>query len=172
MCFQLKRAAVALIVVVVLIFPALSSSQVSKEILAQGKYIVVIGGCNDCHTSAYAITGGKVAVPKWLEGDFIGFKGAWGTTYAINLRQYVTNLTEKEWVAQLRILKTRPPMPWWSLNKMKETDLIAVHHFIKSLGPSKNKVPAYLTPGKMPLTPVVEWPSVGKVLKNIFGNGK
>ena len=33
-----------------------------------------------------------------------------------------------------RNIKTRPPMPWFNLNKMHEADLKAVHRFIRYLG--------------------------------------
>ena len=57
--------------------------------LARGKYLVTIGGCNDCHTAGYAMTNGKVPEKDWLAGDRLGWRGPWGTTYAVNLRQYM-----------------------------------------------------------------------------------
>ncbi|MEJ2396973.1 MAG: cytochrome C, partial [Gammaproteobacteria bacterium] len=32
---------------------------VDKKLLERGRYLVRIGGCNDCHTAGYAESGGK-----------------------------------------------------------------------------------------------------------------
>lgn len=126
---------------------------------AQGRYLVEIAGCNDCHTPGYAPSGGKVPESQWLIGDQLGFRGPWGTTYPINLRTYIGSLSEDEWVAKAKSLQARPPMPSWALNAMKETDLRALYAFVKSLGPSDNKVPAYVPPNEQPMPPVIQWPS-------------
>ena len=49
--------------------------------IERGRYIVEIGGCNDCHTAGYAEAGGKAAETDRLKGDRLGFRGPWGTTY-------------------------------------------------------------------------------------------
>ena len=36
-----------------------SDSALSPE-AARGRYLVVIAGCNDCHTPGYTVSGGKV----------------------------------------------------------------------------------------------------------------
>ena len=56
------------------------------ERIRQGRYLVEIAGCNDCHTAGYAPSGGKVPEAQWLTGDALGFAGPWGTTYPGNLR--------------------------------------------------------------------------------------
>ena len=62
----------------------------------RGRYIVKIAGCNDCHTSGYAQTGGQVPEKQWLTGDQIGWRGPWGTTYPGNLRLFMQNLSEDQ----------------------------------------------------------------------------
>src|SRR5262245_4155347 len=52
--------------------------------VARGRYLAQVAGCNDCHTAHYPQTGGQVPEKDWLKGDFIGWKGEWGTTYAPN----------------------------------------------------------------------------------------
>ena len=66
--------------------------------IARGRYIAKIAGCNDCHTAGYAPSGGKVPEKDWLQGDMLGWKGDWGTTYAVNLRTYMQGMTEDQWV--------------------------------------------------------------------------
>jgi len=133
-----------------------SKAQASRggdPVLEQGRYLMKIGGCNDCHTSKWSVSGGTVAEAEWLSGDTIGWRGPWGTTYARNLRQFFQNLTEDQWVTWARSAKTAPPMPWWALNAMKERDLRAMYRFVKSLGPSDKQIPATVPPGKEPTTP-------------------
>ena len=130
----------------------------SKE-LARGKYIVQIGGCNDCHTPGYAMSGGKVPEKDWLVGDQLGWRGAWGTTYPVNLRLYMQNMTEAQWVAKARHLQARPPMPAVNVRQMTDADLKAFYRYVKSLGPAGNEAPAYVPPDKQPNPPYVSFPS-------------
>ncbi len=58
-----------------------------------------------------------------------------------------------------RTLKRRPPMPWYTLNKMHEDDLRALYRFIRSLGEPGNPAPAYLPPDQEPKTPYALFPS-------------
>ncbi|WP_205747230.1 hypothetical protein [Desulfopila sp. IMCC35006] len=124
----------------------------------KGKYLIEITGCNDCHTSGYAQSGGLVPEAKWLLGDELGFRGPWGTTYPNNLRTYVSEISEGDWVDLARTLKARPPMPWWALNAMTDGDLLALYKYIKSLALVASTVPAYVPPGGVPKTPYIQWP--------------
>jgi mono/diheme cytochrome c family protein len=130
-----------------------------KDPHARGRYIVTIGGCNDCHTPGYAMTGGKVPEKQWLTGDRLGWHGPWGTTYPVNLRLYMQKLDENAWVAKAKTLKTRPPMPFWALNEMTESDLRALYRFVKGLGPAGDEAPAYLPPDQQPKGPYVAFPA-------------
>ena len=113
----------------------------SNPMLARGKYVVTIGGCNDCHTPGYAEKDGKVPEKDWLTGDILGWRGPWGTTYPVNLRTYMDKLTEKQWVTKARNLQTRPPMPAMNVRQMTDQDLKAVYHYVKHLGPAGNEAP-------------------------------
>jgi mono/diheme cytochrome c family protein len=130
----------------------------SKQI-EQGRYLVTIGGCNDCHTPGYLLSSGKVPVSSWLTGDSFGWNGPWGTTYPPNLRLFISKLSEDQWVNEAKTLKRRPPMPWFNLNIMAEKDLRAMYQFIKSLGAPGKQAPAYLPPGKTPPMPYAKFPS-------------
>jgi mono/diheme cytochrome c family protein len=133
--------------------------------IAHGKYLVEISGCNDCHTPGYGQSGAKTPEADWLVGDSLGFRGPWGTTYPANLRQFIGGLTENQWIAKARNLKTRPPMPWWALNAMTDKDLKAIFVYVKSLGVTAHAVPAYVPPGQTPHTAYIQWPAPPKLSK-------
>lgn len=135
-----------------------SSAMAGESDISRGKYLVEIGGCNDCHTAGFAPSGGLTPEAQWLLGDSLGFRGGWGTTYPADLRKYVGDISENEWTSKAKALKTRPPMPWWTLNKMTEKDLRAMYKYIKSLGIVNSSVPTYVPPGIEPKTPYIQWP--------------
>ena len=128
----------------------------------RGRYIAIIGGCNDCHTANYALSGGKVDEKEWLMGDSLGWRGPWGTTYPVNLRLYMENISEKEWVEKAKKLETRPPMPWFNLNRMADNDLRALYRFVRSLEPAGNPAPAYVPPTQEPKPPYITFPAPPK----------
>jgi mono/diheme cytochrome c family protein len=129
---------------------------------ARGRYIVTIGGCNDCHTPGFAMSGGKVDEKQWLTGDSLGWRGPWGTTYPVNLRLYMQALSENAWVDKARHLTARPPMPFWALNTMTDRDLRALYRYVRALGPSGDPAPAYVPPNQEPKPPYVTFPSPPK----------
>lgn len=135
-----------------------AATQDGKQV-DRGRYLSRIAGCNDCHTPGYLLSEGNVPENVWLTGDRLGWRGPWGTTYASNLRLFVNALTEDQWVATARILKTRPPMPWFNLNIMHEEDLKAIYQFIRYLGPGGEPAPAYVPPDREPETPYATFPS-------------
>ena len=117
-----------------------------------GRYIVTIGGCNDCHTPNWAESDGNVPEQAWLTGSPIGWRGPWGTTYASNLRIVAAQTTEDAWVQMLRHRNARPPMPWMNVAKMSDKDARAVYRFVTSLGVAGERMPAYVEPGLEPPT--------------------
>jgi len=137
---------------------ALGASNVSvagdkpASAVERGRYLVTIGGCNDCHTNGYLQASGKVPESEWLEGTAVGYQGPWGTTYAANLRLVVGRLSEAEWVAHAR-QERLPPMPWFNLARMTDEDLKAVYAYVRSLGPAGVAAPAYVAPGGKVTTP-------------------
>ena len=126
--------------------------------IKRGRYLVQIGGCNDCHTPQYPQKGGKVAESEWLTGDALGWHGPWGTTYATNLRLYMQDLTEEQWVKKGKSLEARPPMPWFNVRAMTAADLRALYRYVRHLGPAGKPAPAYLPPDKKPPAPYVQFP--------------
>ncbi len=138
--------------------PAHPPKPADSKILDRGRYLVRIAGCNDCHTPGYAQTGGKIAEEKWLIGGRFGYHGPWGTTYPRNLRLYMQNLSEDQWIKIAKTARFRPPMPWFALHKMTAQDLRAIYRFIRYLGPAGQPAPSFVQPGQKPKGPYVQFP--------------
>jgi mono/diheme cytochrome c family protein len=130
----------------------------AKEQLDRGRYMIQIGGCNDCHTPNYGPKNGQVDEKLWLTGDAVGWSGPWGTTYATNLRVLMATMNEQQWVHFARHMEPRPPMPWFNVRAMSDTDLKAIYVFTRSLGSAGGPAPAYLPPGKKAEGPVIRFP--------------
>lgn len=148
-----------------LIFSGCTSTQEQEEAVSDiphvtaadavqtGRYLVIIGQCNDCHTDGFMMTEGNVPEENWLTGSPVGWQGPWGTTYPSNLRLRVQEWSEDAWVQTLKTRKALPPMPWMNLNQMKEEDMRAMYAYIQSLGPKGEHMPLALAPGVVPSTP-------------------
>lgn len=128
-----------------------------QQMIERGKYLVQVGGCNDCHTPGYARNDGRVPVREWLLGSAVGFLGPWGVTYPKNLRIFFSELSEDQWVEKARKLVTRPPMPWFNLRAMQERDLRALYRFVDSLGVAGEPAPPFAAPGVAVTTPYIEF---------------
>jgi mono/diheme cytochrome c family protein len=137
-CQQAQQPAAPAVAPVALVAPAVTDS----DLLAQGEYLVRIGGCNDCHTPGYPESGGQT--PK-------------GTTYPTNLRMKIAEMDETAWLKYSGKLHTRPPMPDFALRAMKEQDRLAIYRFIHSLGPAGGPAPTFVPPGQKPPVPYVQW---------------
>lgn len=128
------------------------------DLIQQGRYVVSIAGCNDCHTAGFAPSGGKVPEAQWLLGDKLGFAGPWGTTYPANLRLRIGAMDLATFKTYARTLSTRPPMPYWAVNAMSDHDLEALWTYVKSLGTAGEPAPAALPPGAEAAGPIVRFP--------------
>lgn len=131
----------------------------NEDLVARGRYLVKVSGCNDCHTPGYLLANGNVPVNRWLTGDSFGWRGPWGTTYGANLRLFMGVMSEDEWVETATTLERRPPMPWFNLNAMVEEDLRAIYQFTRSLGDPGDPAPDYVPPDEEPETPYALFPS-------------
>ena len=121
----------------------------------EGLRISMIGGCHDCHTDGFAISGGKIDPENALRGSAIGFQGSWGTTYPANLRITLLEMDEDEFVEYGHSFKTRPPMPWFNVHAMKDDELRSFYRYVKSLGEPGMPAPEYVEPGETPITPFI-----------------
>ena len=126
-----------------------------RSVIERGRYLTVIGGCNDCHTPMFGEQAGQVAEEQWLIGSSMGFRGPWGTTYPTNLRLMVQRMSESDWIDFVTTYEALPPMPWWALHGMERSDLQAIYQFIHALGAAGEEVPAPLPPDVEPSTPFI-----------------
>lgn len=124
--------------------------------VARGRYLAVVGGCNDCHTPGYMEASGDVPEAQWFTGSAVGFQGPWGTTYAPNLRLTADGMTETAWLARARTTML-PPMPWFNLRQMSDADLRALYAYLQRLGPAGQPAPAHRAPGESVATPYIEF---------------
>ena len=123
-----------------------------KADIARGRYLVLVGTCNDCHAAGFAESEGKMPESEWLTGSPIGFQGPWGISYPSNLRLVAQNLSEDQWVQRARS-PMRPPMPWYTLRDMQEKDVRAMYRYIRSLGAKGEAAPAFVPPGGKAVAP-------------------
>ena len=160
-----------------LIFSQLNCTQqqedktMSKETsVERGKYLVDLGGCNDCHSPKVMTQMGPVpdttrllsgspgpitstnfdpkivAQGQWVvaRGDATAWIGPWGISYK---ETGLGNWTAERFVKALRTGKhlgegrpILPPMPWEGFAKLNDQDLKDIFAYLQSLKPINNKV--------------------------------
>jgi mono/diheme cytochrome c family protein len=119
----------------------------------RGLQVSIVGGCHDCHTKGYNESGGKIDPAAALKGTAIGWRGPWGTTYPRNLRITAKDKTEDQFVEYAKKFQTRPPMPFYNVHAMDESDVRSLYQYIKSLGEPGDQAPEFVPPGEEPKTP-------------------
>jgi mono/diheme cytochrome c family protein len=151
-----------LVVLAVVAAPSLAAEEPrpkpDKQAIERGRYLAIVGGCNDCHTATYRQSEGQVPEGRWLRGSALGYRGIWGTTYATNLRLSLSKMPEDQWVRYAKALETRPPMPWFNLNQWSEEDLRAFYQYVRQLGPVGQPAPDPVPPHLEPKGAFVSWP--------------
>ena len=130
----------------------LMADEVSVE---RGLYVSIIGGCHDCHTEGYSRSEGKIDPSKAMKGSSIGLRGPWGTTNPSNLRVTAYIRDEAQYVEYMKTLQAIPPMPWYNVNAMQESDLRSLYLHINSLGEPGMTAPGPVLPNQEPTTPYV-----------------
>jgi len=122
----------------------------------RGKYLVTIGGCNDCHTPGYFL--GKPDMAQFLGGSDVAFEipglGAFaGRNITPDKDTGIGNWTSEQIVTALqkgvrpdgRILA--PIMPWHAFANLTKEDAIAIAAFLKSVPPVRHAVAGPFLPG-------------------------
>ena len=130
------------------------------ELLERGRYMVVTGHCNNCHTAGYAANAGAIPEGQWLLGNPVGWRGKTGTVYAPNLRLYIQSMPVEAWLVAARNARPRAPMPWWSLRETSDEDLIAMYWYVNSLRPAGSPAPPFLPPDRSPAPPYNQLPDL------------
>lgn len=130
-----------------------------SRIIERGRYLVMVGGCNDCHTAGFLPSGGRTPEQDRLTGSDLGWRGPWGTTYPVNLRLFFQDITEQQWIALARERQPRPPMPYFALNAMSTSDARALYRYIRYLGPAGAPAPKFVPPDREPRQPYVMFPA-------------
>lgn len=132
-----------------------SGSMAGEASVERGLKVSIVGGCHDCHTEGYRESEGKIDPEKALKGSKVGWRGPWGTTYASNLRRVAQRVSEDGFLLYLSTFQTRPPMPWFNVRAMEETDIRSLYRYIRSLGDPGEEAPAAVGPYAEPKTPYV-----------------
>jgi len=127
--------------------------------VARGKYLVILGGCQDCHTPGHFL--GKPDMARFLGGSEVGFAiPGLGAFYGPNLtpdkETGLGSWTDAQIIAALqtgarpdgRLLA--PIMPWRALAALTKKDVQAVVAYLRSLPPVSNKVPGPFGPSEQP----------------------
>ncbi len=152
------RSAALLSLMVLGLWVSQAQADSSAPSAEHGRYLVMVAGCNDCHTNGYLLSEGKIPEKQWLAGSSFGWRGPWGTTYPPNLRLLLQDLTEEEWLALVKGLKARPPMPWFDLVAMTIDDQRSIYRYIRKAGPAGELAPGYVPPDIVPAQPYALFP--------------
>jgi mono/diheme cytochrome c family protein len=142
-----------------------SHSVAAETPVERGKYLVGIGGCNDCHTPGYFL--GKPDANRFLAGSDVGFfVPGLGTFVGPNLTSdKETGLglwSQNEIVAAIQAGVTpdgrelAPMMPWAAFAKLTKADAYAIAAYLKSLPPVKHQVAGPFGPTEAVTIPVLK----------------
>jgi hypothetical protein len=139
-----------------------------KDGLAYGRYLAVIGGCEECHTP-HDPRGRRIKGREFAGGWEM--KGPWGRNVTANLTPhpdtYVGKATKAEFIGRFKSFESlqgenAPPvtkgrntvMPWLPLSGLTEEDLGALYDYLRSLRPVENRVNTFPdAPDAAPVAP-------------------
>jgi mono/diheme cytochrome c family protein len=125
----------------------------------RGRYLVGLGGCNDCHTPGYFF--GKPDQARFLGGSEVGFEiPDLGVFHGPNLTPDRDTGLDKWSTVEIATAITKgkrpdgrilaPIMPWHAFSNLTPEDVQAIAVFLKSLPPVVNKVPGPFGPIEKP----------------------
>ncbi len=138
---------------------ASSASANADAQTARGKYLVEVGGCNDCHTPGNFL--GHPDMTKYLGGSDVGFAipglgvfvgrnltpdketglGTWTTAQIITA--FTTGVRPDG-------RKLAPIMPYEGFSHLTKSDALAIAAYLKSLPPVHHAVPGPFGPSETP----------------------
>ena len=159
-----RRLLRALFSIIVMAAACLDKAAADPQI-ERGKYLVSLGGCNDCHTPGVFL--GKPDFARALAGSEVGFEmPRLGVFHGPNLTpDRETGLGT--WTAEQIVTAIRkgqrpdgrelaPIMPWRGFSVLTDEDALAIATYLKSLPPVKNKVPGPFGPSETPTSFVMK----------------
>jgi mono/diheme cytochrome c family protein len=141
-----------------------SAALAADQQIERGKYLVTIGGCNDCHTPGYFL--GKPDFSRRLGGSDVGFGlpglGAFvGRNLTPDKETGLGNWTDDQIISAMTA-GVRPDgrklaliMPWEALSHLDREDALAIVAYLRSLPPVKHAVPGPFGPKEVPSTLVM-----------------
>ena len=137
----------------------LSQTAAAQTSVERGKYLVSVIPCTDCHTPGYFL--GKPDMKRYLGGSDVGFEiPGLGVFYAPNLtpddetglgkwtREEIATAVTTGKRPDGRVLA--PAMPVESFKHLSRNDALAIATYLKTLPPTKNKVPGPFGPNEKP----------------------
>ena len=144
--------AVALAAAAVLLPRAHAESQIDR-----GKYLVVLAGCNDCHTPGFFL--GKPDMARYLGGSDVGFEipglGVFnGRNITPDKETGIGGWSDEQIAAAITTGKRpdgrllAPIMNYASFSYLTKEDVAAVIAYLRSIPPVKNQVPGPFKTGE------------------------
>jgi mono/diheme cytochrome c family protein len=149
----LAAVAVAAVAVTATLLPrARAESPVER-----GKYLVVLAGCNDCHTPGFFL--GNPDMKRYLGGSDVAFEipglGAFpGRNITPDKETGIGSWTSAQIVTALTTGKRpdgrmlAPIMPYHAFENLTKDDATAITAFLQSIPPVKNEVAGPFGPGQ------------------------
>jgi mono/diheme cytochrome c family protein len=140
----------------VVVLPVFAATADDPQI-TRGKYLVTLGGCNDCHTPGYFL--GNPDMSRFLGGSDVGFEipgqGVFvGRNITPDKETGIGRWTREQIVKAIqtgerpdgRVLA--PIMPWHAYAELAADDAMAIAAFLQSLKPVSNQIPGPAKPGE------------------------
>jgi mono/diheme cytochrome c family protein len=140
----------------VIALPALAAMADDSQI-TRGKYLVTLGGCNDCHTPGYFL--GNPDTSRFLGGSDVGFEipgqGVFvGSNITPDKKTGIGSWTREQIVKAMQVGERpdgrilAPIMPWHAFATLTADDAMAIAAFLQSLNPVSNQTPGPFKPGE------------------------
>lgn len=127
--------------------------------IERGKYLVIVGGCSDCHTPGTFL--GHPDMTRFLGGSDVGFAipglGVFvGPNLTPDKETGLGNWTNEQIVIAFTTGKRpdgrvlAPIMPWMALSQLTSSDAEAIAAYLKSIPAVKNPVHGPFGPDEKP----------------------